>query len=71
MPYPAFHFLLLAIGEVLKHDRYVTSLKLQNFISKDNSFAIRPVLADCRTALMLLENSGFILKTDKDTYTHK
>jgi len=71
MPYPAFHFLLLATGEILKYDKHVTPLKLQNFISNDDSFAIRPLLADCRTALMLLESSGFISKSSNDGYGNK
>jgi len=71
MPYPAFHFLLLAAGEVLKYNKHITPLKLQNFISDDDSFAVRPLLSDCKTALRLLENSGFLLKVDKDNYIYK
>lgn len=64
-----FHFLLLAIGEILKVDESVNAQTLQNFVANEDSFGgIRVPLADCRLALTLMENSGFIIKYDKENY---
>jgi len=58
------HFLLLAIGEVLKSDDFVDAQKLQNFITNDEAFGgFRVPLGDCRLALTLMENSGFIVES--------
>jgi hypothetical protein len=64
-----FHFLLLAIGEVLKTDVLVTPQKMQDLITRDDAFGgIRVPLSDCRIALQLMENSGFIVKRAEDKY---
>jgi hypothetical protein len=57
----AFHFLLLAAGEAIKIDGYVTPQKLQDYIVKDDAFGIRPPLDQCGLALRLLADSGFII----------
>lgn len=64
----AFHFLLLAIGEVLMIDDIVTPQKIQDYIQKDDSFGVRVPLPDCRLALELMERSGFIIKISNDKY---
>jgi hypothetical protein len=57
-----FHFLLLGIGEILKADDYVNAQKLQDFIANEDAFGgFRVPLADCRLALQLMEDSGFII----------
>jgi hypothetical protein len=58
----AFHFLMLAAGEVLKFEKYVTAQKVQDCIQNDDAFGVRIPLEECRLALQLLENSGFIIK---------
>lgn len=64
-----FHFLLLAIGEILKVDSYVNAQSLQNFVAREDAFGgYRVSLSDCRLALQLMENSGFIFKSDKENY---
>jgi len=63
-----FHFLLLAAGEVLKVEDYVTAQKIQNFINDDEAFGVRVPLDECRTALSMLENSGFIVKGEREEY---
>jgi hypothetical protein len=61
MPLKAqFHFLLLAIGEILKYDDRVTPQKIQDFITEDEAFGVRVPLNDCRLALQLMDASGFI-----------
>jgi len=62
MNHVPFHFLLLAIGEILRIYGYVTPQKLQTFISEDEVLRIKPKLEDCRLALFLAEEVGFILK---------
>lgn len=58
-----FHFLLLAVGEILKVDYIVTPQDIQNFITREDTFGgIRVPLTDCRLALQLMESSGFIQK---------
>jgi hypothetical protein len=64
----AFHFLLLAIGEILKTDDYVTAQKIQDYIQNDDAFGVRIPLDQCRLALELMENSGFIVSSFKDEY---
>jgi hypothetical protein len=64
----AFHFLLLAIGKVLMIDDIVTSQKVQDYIQNDDAFGVRLPLADCRLALMLMEQCGFIVKIADDKY---
>lgn len=64
-----FHFLLLAIGEILMIDNYVTAQKIQDYIQKDDAFGVRIPLDQCRLALQLMEQSGFIVKYNKDSYT--
>jgi hypothetical protein len=54
------HFLLLAAGEVLKAQKTVNPVEIQNYIQQDEAFGVRPPLDECRLALSLLENSGFI-----------
>ena len=58
-----FHFLMLAAGEVLKHDKYVTAQKMQDYVQQDEAFGVRPPLEDCRLALKLLEDSGFVVES--------
>jgi hypothetical protein len=55
-----FHFLLLAAGEVLKVNKAVCPLDIQNYIQQDEAFGVRPPLDDCRLALEMLAGSGFI-----------
>jgi hypothetical protein len=59
-----FHFLLLAAGECLKHSptQTVTAQDIQNYIQNDDAFGVRVPLDQCRLALELLENSGFIIR---------
>lgn len=60
-PVLGFHFVLLAIGEVLKVDPLVNAQTLQNFITRNDTFGgYRIPLSDCRNALLLMEQSGFI-----------
>jgi hypothetical protein len=61
-----FHFLMLAAGEVLKRERYVTAQKIQDYINEDEAFGVRLPLDDCRLALRLLEDSGFVIKSIKN-----
>ena len=63
-----FHFLLLAVGEVLKINDYVTAQKIQDFIQNDDAFGVRPPLEECRLALTLMENSGFIRNNYREEY---
>lgn len=65
-----FHFLLLAAGEILKRDRFVNAQKIQDFIVQDESFGVRLPLDECRLALKLLEDAGFIMEAvdHKDEY---
>ena len=54
-----FHFILLAVGEVLKFNTFVNPQKLQDYVSEDESFGgIR----------VPMENSGFIKKVEKEKY---
>ena len=62
----AFHFLLLASGEVLKIYDYVTPEKLQAFISEKEEFAFRPPLSECELALELMENVGYLTKKGRE-----
>jgi hypothetical protein len=64
----AFHWLLLASGEVIKIDGYVTSQKLQDYIVADDAFGIRPPLDQCELALKLLTDSGFIIALPNGEY---
>lgn len=64
----AFHFLLLAIGEILMIDDIVTPQKIQDYIQKDDAFGVRIPLADCRLALELMEKSGFIIMESDGKY---
>ena len=57
-----FPFLLLSVGELLKKDNLICAQDIQDFIQEDDAFGVRPPLADCRLALQLMENSGFIIK---------
>jgi len=64
-----FHFLLLAIGEVLKVDDYVTAQSLQDFVAKEDAFGgYRIHLDQCRLALDLMESSNFIKKETTEGY---
>jgi hypothetical protein len=65
-----FHFLLLAAGEVLKYEKFVTPQKIQDFIQNDEAFGVRVPLSGCRMALSMLSDSGFIMPSieDKDKY---
>ena len=65
-----FHFLMLAAGEVLKRDRLVNAQKIQDLILQDEAFGIRIPLDECRLALNLLEDAGFIMEAvdHKDEY---
>ena len=64
------HFLLLAAGEVLKVQKTVNPIDIQNYIQQDEAFGVRPELENCRLALRLLEGSGFIklMPPFKDLY---
>jgi hypothetical protein len=57
----AFHWLLLATGEVIKIYGYATPKKLQDYIVADDAFGIRPPLDQCELAIKLLTDSGFII----------
>jgi hypothetical protein len=66
------HFVLLAIGEILKVDDFVTPQTLQNFITREEAFGgFRIPLADCRLALELMEKSGFIKGIGFDMYKYQ
>lgn len=64
----AFHFLLLAIGEILKVDGCVTSQDIQDYLQNDAGFGVRVPLHECRMALKLMEDSGFIKKSEGEKY---
>ena len=68
MPKEMFHFLLLSAGEILKFEKNVTPMKIQNFICKDEAFGVRVPLAECRLALSLLKDSGFIKPIGNEVY---
>lgn len=71
-PLLGFHFVLLAIGEVLKTNDFVTPQTLQNFITSDNYFGgYRIPLSDCRNALELMEHSGFIKEVGSGMYEYE
>lgn len=57
-----FHFVLLSAGEVLKEDEFVTPQKMQNLLARDECFSIRIPLDECRLALDLLKESGFLIE---------
>lgn len=61
-----FHFVLLGVGEALKEKNYVTPQSLQDFLADTDMFGsrVRVPLGDCRLALLLMEYSGFIEKTN-------
>jgi len=63
-----FHFLLLAIGEILKIEDYCTPQDVQDYIQNDDAFGVRPPLNDCRLALKLMEDSGFVVLCEDDKY---
>lgn len=63
-----FHFLLLAAGEVIRERGEVNAITLQNFMTEDPAFGYRPTLQNCRLALFLLKNSGFIQEITADQY---
>ena len=63
-----FHFLLLAIGEILKTEEYVTAQDIQDFIQNDDAFGVRIPLDQCRLALKLMEDAMFIVRIDDKTY---
>lgn len=68
----ALHFILLAVGEVLKVDEFVTPQSLQDFIAKEDAFGgYRIPLDECRLALRLMEESGFIKEELIETYIWK
>ena len=61
----AFHFLILASGEILKMYEYVTPEKLQSFISEKEEFAFRPPLSECELALELMKDVGYLFEKGK------
>lgn len=61
-----FHFLLLAIGELFRTNHFVTAQKLQDYILADEAFGVRVPLTECRLALMLMENSGWLIQLEDD-----
>ena len=63
-----FHFVLLAVGEVLTRDYYASAQRVQDFICNDDAFGVRVPLKDCRLALELLHSSGFIDKINNGFY---
>lgn len=64
----AFHFVLLAVGEVLKVYPTANAQKVQDFIQEDEAFGVRLPLETCRMALDMLEKSGFILQIKEGEY---
>jgi hypothetical protein len=58
-----FHFLLLGVGYMIKDYGYTSPERLQNYINNDPNFAIRPPLAECRLAIQLMEDAGFITRS--------
>jgi len=64
-----FHFVMLAVGEVLKVDPFVTAQKVQNFVQEEGTFGVRPPLEECRLALQLLEKSHFIHSINEERYS--
>jgi hypothetical protein len=67
----AFHFLLLSAGELLKYKEEISAVDIQTFINEDPAFGARPPLEDCRLALRLLDECGFIDKNGLDTYAFR
>ena len=64
-----FHFLLLAIGEVLKHKDEIKAQDVQKFIISDKAFEnFRVTLPDCDLALKLMKDSGFIEEIKNGIY---
>ena len=64
----AFHFVLLAAGEVLKFSPTVDAQNIQDFIVKDSTFGVRVPLDICRLGLKLLADSGLIVTHDGEKY---
>lgn len=71
MTQPAFHFLMLAAGEVLKDNKYrinnpktVSPQEVQTKIYEDEAFGVKVPLEDCELALKLLEDAGLLERYD-------
>lgn len=65
-PRTDYFFLLLAVGEALKINSVISARHVQEVMVKENFLPsrIRFPLEDCRLALTMMENSGFIIKSD-------
>lgn len=63
-----FHFILLAVGHVLKERPTVNAVQIQNFMTRFEEFGVRPPLEDCRLALILLEDAGFLKELTETDY---
>jgi len=83
MPYPQFHFLMLAAGEILKEkshrrkimqedltflDVSVTPSEIQTMVYQDEAFGVKPPLEDCELSLSLLEDAGFLKRYTSDKW---
>ena len=64
----AFHFLLLAAGEVLNYNPFVTAQLVQDCIQNDDAFGVRVPLQQCRLALFLLKEVGFLESVTSEKY---
>jgi len=61
------HFVMLAVGEVLKRKSIVTPEDVRDYIVNEDTFTeVR--LRDCRLALSLLEGAGFINQLNATEY---
>jgi len=68
MPYPQFHFLMLAAGEVLKEQATVNAKNIQDAIYKDDAFGVKVPMEDCNLALKLMADSGLLTRWTHDDY---
>lgn len=56
----AFHFLILAIGEVLKAKPTCTAQNIQDYIQADEAFGVRVPLDQCRLAIRLAADASLV-----------
>jgi len=68
MPYPQFHFLMLAAGEVLKKQATVNAKNIQDAIYEDDAFGVKVPVEDCSLALKLMTDSGLLIRWTHDEY---
>jgi hypothetical protein len=75
MTQPAFHFLMLAAGEILQkksknsEDGTVSAEEIQKLIYDDDTFAVKVPIEDCLLALKLLTDVGFLERFNHDSWS--